>query len=153
MNKIRRKENLEIYKLHAELADRVSQRREGAHRLHVSLLVGLVMLLAALLRFGSGDVLLELVQLVVGIGGASVSLSWAIVIRSYNQLNSTKYRVLQELETNFDFPYFTKEWYLLTKPKSKMSYWRLTQVERILPGLFGTLSMLLIGFSLYQLIF
>ncbi len=33
-----RTELLEIYKLHAELADRVSQRREGANRLYVSLL-------------------------------------------------------------------------------------------------------------------
>ena len=29
-----RNEMLEIYKLHAELADRVSQRREGANRLY-----------------------------------------------------------------------------------------------------------------------
>ena len=36
---------LEIYKLHAELADRVSQRREGANRLYVSLHVGLVVFL------------------------------------------------------------------------------------------------------------
>ena len=34
---------LEIYKLHAELADRVSQRREGANRLFVGLHVGLVL--------------------------------------------------------------------------------------------------------------
>ena len=39
-------EMLEIYKLHAELADRVSQRREGANRLYVSLLVGLELLTA-----------------------------------------------------------------------------------------------------------
>ena len=38
---------LEIYKLHAGLADRVSQRREGANRLYVSLNVGLVIFLAA----------------------------------------------------------------------------------------------------------
>ena len=47
---------LEIYKLHAELADRVSQRREGANRLHVSLLSGFLVFLAALLRFGSGEI-------------------------------------------------------------------------------------------------
>ena len=34
-------ERLEIYKLHAELADRVSQRREGANRLYVTLLLGI----------------------------------------------------------------------------------------------------------------
>ena len=49
----KRQELLEIYKLHAELADRVSQRREGANRLYVSLLIGLVLFAAALLRFGT----------------------------------------------------------------------------------------------------
>ena len=143
---------MEIYKLHAELADRVSQRREGANRLHVTLLIGLVMLLAALLRFGSGDVPQDLLQLVIGVGGVSVSLSWTIVIRSYNQLNSAKYKVLQELEIYLNFAYFTKEWNLLTQNENKNRYWQLTKVERILPVLFGILSLSLIIFSLYRLI-
>ena len=46
-------ELLEIYKLHAELADRVSQRREGANRLYVSLLTGLFIFLAAMVRYGA----------------------------------------------------------------------------------------------------
>ena len=46
---------LEIYRLHAELADRVSQRRERANRLFVILLVGLLVFLAAMLRSGAGD--------------------------------------------------------------------------------------------------
>ncbi len=48
-----RQELLEIYKLHAELADRVSQRREGANRLFVSLLTGMLIFMAALLRYGA----------------------------------------------------------------------------------------------------
>ena len=110
------------------------------------------MLFAALLRFGSGDVPLDLIQVVIGVGGLSVSLSWAIVIRSYNQLNSAKYQVLLELETHINFPYFTKEWNLLTEDENNNQYWRLTKVERILPGIFGILSLLLIGFSIYNLI-
>ena len=39
---------LEIYKLHADLADRVSQRREGANRLFVSMHTALVVFLATL---------------------------------------------------------------------------------------------------------
>ncbi len=143
---------MEIYKLHAELADRVSQRREGANRLHVGLLVGMVMLFAALLRFGSGDVPQDLIQVVIGVGGLLVSLSWTIVIRSYNHLNSAKYRVLQELENHIDFPYFTKEWDILMKDKGFKAYWRLTAVERILPVIFGVLCLFLIGFSSYQLV-
>ncbi len=51
-----RQELLEIYKLHSELADRVSQRREGANRLYVSLLAGIFILPAAFLRYGTGTI-------------------------------------------------------------------------------------------------
>ncbi|MCY4174462.1 MAG: hypothetical protein OXF25_10500 [Cyanobacteria bacterium MAG CAR3_bin_5] len=89
---------LEIYKLHAELADRVSQRREGANRLHVSLLSGFLVFLAALLRFGSGEVTTATLLLFSGIIGMAVSGSWYIVIRSYRQLNTGKFAALDELE-------------------------------------------------------
>ena len=67
---------LEVYKLHAELADRVSRRREGANRLYVSLLVGLMVFLAALLRFGLGDTSERLVLVTVGIFGVLLAGSW-----------------------------------------------------------------------------
>ena len=61
---------IEIYKLHAELADRVSQRREGANRLYVTLLVGLVVFVTALLRFGAGDRSIQMIMWPVGALGA-----------------------------------------------------------------------------------
>ena len=50
-----RQELLEIYKLHSELADRVSQRREGANRLYVSLLAGMFILPAAFSEIWAGN--------------------------------------------------------------------------------------------------
>ena len=38
--------NLEIYKLHAEMADRVTQRRLQTNRFYISLLTGLIALLS-----------------------------------------------------------------------------------------------------------
>lgn len=101
---------LEIYKLHAELADRVSQRREGANRIYVSLLVGLVIFLAALLRFGMGDAPVKLVLCTVGAFGVLLSASWFVVVKSYQQLNTEKFRVLHDLETMLVYRFFTLEW-------------------------------------------
>ena len=72
---------LDIYTLHAELADRVSQRREGANRIYVSLHVGLVVFLAALLRFGLGDAPERLVLGAIGGVGALLSVSWFVGFR------------------------------------------------------------------------
>ena len=83
-------ELLELYKLHAELADRVSQRREGANRLYAGLLTGFTAFAIALLRFGTGDVPMNIILFIDGAVGASLSVSWYVVIRSYRQLNTGK---------------------------------------------------------------
>lgn len=141
---------LEIYKLHSELADRVSQRREGANRLYVSLLVGLVVFLAALLRFGIGDAPMKLVLCAVGLFGALLSLSWFVVIKSYQQLNTEKFRVLHDLETKLAYQFFTREWDPEAVGKKSNQYWRLTLVEQTLPFIFLALFLGLITYALFQ---
>lgn len=144
MEDTRRTELLEIYRLHADLADRVSQRREGANRLYASLLLALVLFLAALFRFGTGDVPGYVVVGAVGIVGVALSISWLLVIRSYRQLNSGKLKALQELETRLEYPFFKCEWQLLGEGKDGRRYWRLTQAEAVLPWTFLALFLALI---------
>ena len=97
---------LEIYKLHAELADRVSQRREGANRLYVSLLTGGLIFLAALLRYRTETIPAWGIMTAGGAIGMLLSASWYVVIRSYRQLNSAKFKALHELEEQLDYPFF-----------------------------------------------
>ena len=108
-----RGELLEIYRLHAELADRVSQRREGANRLFVGLLAALVAFLAALLRFTPGSLPGDALAIVACATGAVLSASWWLVIRSYRQLNTGKLRALHELEGRLAYAFFVREWELL----------------------------------------
>lgn len=51
-----RRELLEVYKIHADLADRASRRHAGANRLYVSLLTRILLLLAVFLRYETGTV-------------------------------------------------------------------------------------------------
>ena len=145
-----RNELLEIYRLHAGLADRVSQRREGANRLYVSLLAGLAAFVAALLRFGvnsNGAVTATLC--VTGVVGALLSVSWYVVIRSYRQLNSGKFAALHELEEKLAYPFFRREWDLLADGKDWSRYWRLTVVETSLPCIFFAIFVALAVFSFF----
>lgn len=147
MSDPRRNELLEIYRLHAELADRVSQRREGANRIYVSLLVGLALFLGIFVRFGVKDFPIAIVFLAAGIIGAALSISWFIVIRSYRQLNTGKFAALHELEEKLAYPFFKREWELLDEGRKLSRYWKLTIVETGLPIIFLALSMTLIGIS------
>ena len=142
-------ELLEIYRLHAELADRVSQRREGANRLYVSLLVGLALFLGVFIRFGVDDFPMDILFQVTGTIGAILSISWYIVIRSYRQLNAGKFAALHELEAKLAYPFFKREWELLEKGKNLSRYWRLTIVETGLPITFLILSVALFAVSFH----
>ena len=146
----RQDELLEIYKLHAELADRVSQRREGANRLYVSLLVGLMVFVAALMRYGTGDVPAKIVLGSIGTIGALLSVSWYVVIRSYRQLNTGKFAALHELEEKLAYAFFTREWELLAEGRDRQRYWKLTVVEISLPCIFFVLFLNLVILSFFQ---
>lgn len=126
-------ELLEIYKLHAGLADKVSQRREGANRLYVSLITGLVVVLVTLSRYSTGEIPL-VIQAGLALFGIHVAVSWWASIRSYRLLNSHKFEVLNELEKELPYPFFTREWELRSKGRRKPL--RLTDVEGGLPLLF-----------------
>ena len=131
-----RGELLEIYRLHAELADRVSQRREGANRLYVGLLVALVVFLAALLRLTPGSLPGDALAIAACATGAALSASWWLVIRSYRQLNTGKLKALHELEERLAYAFFAREWELLGAGRDRARYWPLTRVEAVLPWLF-----------------
>ena len=150
MDDLRQSELLELYKLHTELADRVSQRREGANRLYVSLLVGVIVLVAVLLRLGTDGISADTVLLCTGFLGMLLSASWYIVIRSYRQLNSGKFLALQDLESHLAYPFFVKEWELLGKGKERGRYWKLTVVETGLPSIFFVLSGCLLALPFFR---
>lgn len=144
-----KQELLAIYRLHAELADRVSRRREGSNRLYASLLTGLALFVVVFLRYGPSRPSVSVPlgdEFWIGVLGAVLATSWYIVIRSYRQLNTGKLRALQDLEQRLAYSFFTKEWELLGEGKRPARYWRLTVVETVLPLffllLFGGLAIL-----------
>ena len=151
MNDENRRELLEIYKLHSELADRVSQRRAAANKLYVTLLTGTLVLLAAVLRYGADTVPVWIVLSAFALVGMLLSASWFIVIRSHRQLNSGKFAALLELEEKLSYPFFTREWELLEEGENRRRYWKLTVVETFLPAGFFLLCLALCLVGLLRL--
>ena len=123
-----KQELIEIYKLHAILADSVSRQRGTTNRFYLLLMSGLFVLFPALLRFQNG---VPLGGLTIGFGllGMLLAVAWYIHIRSYRQLNSGKFKPLHELEEKLAYPFFKREWELLEEGENPNKYWRLTVVE------------------------
>ncbi len=100
-----KQELLEIYKLHAELADSVSRQRGTSNRFYMLILSGLAVLFSAFLQRKNG-VPLEWLMVGFGLFGMLLASAWYIVIRSYRQLNSGKFKALHELEEKLTYPFF-----------------------------------------------
>ena len=131
-----KQELLEIYKLHAELADSVSKQRATTNRFYVLIFSGLAVLFSAFLQRKDG---VPLGWFMVGFGvfGMLLASAWYIIIRSYCQLNSGKFQVLLALEEKLAYPFFKREWKLLGEGKDSKSYRKLTAVETFVPIIFG----------------
>ena len=141
---------LEIYKLHAELADRVSQRRIEASKIFASVLLGMLALLGLALRFGVGEVPVQAVFSATGILGIALTISWLGVIHSHKQLNSEKFRVLHKLEEQLPFQFFKDEWDPDNTGSKSNIYWKLTDVEKLMPLVF---FLLFVGITVYGICF
>ena len=156
MKEERSGETMEIYKLHVELADRVSQRRLGTNRIYAGLLVGVMLFLGALLKIGGNTSHDGMVFCVIGLVGALLAVSWDRVIRSYEQLNTGKFEALRELEEKLDYRFFEREWHFLGHSKDTDQgneagkYLRLSRIERSAPWLFFGLYVAVLGYGIWR---
>ena len=145
----KQQELLEIYKLHAQLADSVTKQRATANRFYVLIFSGLVVLFSAFLQRKNG---VPLGWLMIGFGLFGMLLAWAwfIALRSYCQLNSGKFQVLLALEEKLAYPFFKREWELLGEGKDSKNYRKQTVAESRVPMIFGIcfVLLLLIGICL-----
>lgn len=132
---------LEIYKLHAQLANSASNRRTATNRFYQLVLSG-VLLFFFTVGQQKDKVLPEELSnkltpetLTTGLGCVGFVLSWIwfISIDTHLDAISRKYEVLKELEAKLDFPFITHEWKLLGKNKKNSTYRKLAFREVFVP--------------------
>ena len=133
---------LEIYKLHADLTDRVSERRQSSSRIFGGLLVSVLIFTGALVRFGGNSTL----PLHFALIGASIiiiitSLIWLISMLSFRELNRLKFIVLHDLETKLPYAFYRKEW---SHEHSARKYRVLRTTELLLPIAFVALGIIIL---------
>lgn len=139
---------LEQYKLYVTMADQTSERRVSASKFYTSLLTILLALLAFSDRAGLSVSAEHAIRLVAGALGICLCAVWFANVHSYRQLNSGRYKVIQEMERRLPFACYTREWELLAKGKDWMRYWTLARVERLVPIVFGLVFSGLVAYYL-----
>ena len=143
---------LEQYKLYVEMADRVSQRREQSNRFYVTLVAAIVALLILAARLGVADGAWPVLFLINGLFGMALSVVWYGNIRSYRELNTAKFAIINELEKQLPTAGYADEWELLRPKEGPPKYFQLSRIEQFVPALFALLFTALFAYSLYLLL-
>jgi len=120
----------DVYELYVETTDRVSARRAKANEFFMT--VNSTLLAVASLMAGPA----WLPAVVVGLAGIALSLSWWHLIESYKALNAAKFRVVMRLESEMGVAPFSEEWDHLQARMGTRRYRLLSNVERVVPGVF-----------------
>jgi hypothetical protein len=124
---------LEQYKLCVEMADRVSSRRIQTNQFYLSLLTALLGIVAFALNKDSTLIHIHyFVLFPIALLGLLLCLVWYFNLESYRQLNSGKFQVINDMETQLPYACFTEEWQKL-KADDPKGYFRQTKIEKFIP--------------------
>ena len=142
---------LEQYKLYVEMADRVSQRREQSNRFYMTVVAAIVAILIVAARFGTPEGIWPMMFLIAGLFGTALSLVWYFNIKSYRQLNTAKFAIINKMEQQLPAAPYADEWELLRPQDGPAKYIQLTRIERFVPVIFGILFLCLAGYAVWLL--
>lgn len=149
INQEKRQEHLlEQYKIYVEMADRISARRNLANTFFLT--INTLILSATGFIFEKIH-LIEPRWLVIFpfIGIILICVVWIWLITSYRNLNSAKYEVIGDMETQLPAsPYGNAEWVKLGSGKDFRKYLPLTTIEIYIPILFSLTYLIILIYIL-----
>ena len=118
----------ETYKLHAELAQRVDESREGLNKIYAGLVSGIVVASVLLQRFAPNSESMWLFPTL----GIVISISWRFSLKSVTDKLLAKHYVLLELEKKIPFDFLTQQHHKFVEK----GYLRRKYSGRIMPTAF-----------------
>ncbi len=139
---------LELYKLHVEMIDRVSQKRISQNQFYVTVLTGILGGFALVID----RKMIEnsnYIYATTGFIGLTICLLWFVNVRSYKKLNSAKFKVLAEIENKLEFQFYEKEWQIIKKDKS---YLKFSTIEQLTPFIFSVPFFVMFVYAISKLL-
>ena len=132
---------LELYKFHAELYDRLHQRRYNISRTYIALLTAITAFTVVALRFPVDPMTPTYGVLIMAGGlGLVLSLTWLLQLKTHDLFISLKHNVLKEAESKMSLPFFSREEELLGEHRKE--YTRISSFsDNNLPTLFFVFSL------------
>lgn len=138
---------LELYKHYVESAEKISERRVTTNNYLLTVNAALV----ALHGVVAAGKLSTAGAIFIPLAGILVSVNWFLIVNSYRNLNSAKFKVIHELEERLPVSIYSYEWHCADRGKTK-AYRPVSHLERWIPTMFTGLYAVLAGIGIIQCI-
>ncbi len=136
---------LEQYKIYLEMLDRISDRRQKANEFFLALNTALLGFLGYVqIKDGYSNFLFT----VAPIAGICLTYYWYVMVKSYRDLNTGKFKVIHAVEQRLPISLFDTEWDVVGRGKDKNLYLPFTHIEIKVPWVFIVLYLLIFLWSL-----
>jgi hypothetical protein len=144
-----RQDVLDLYKMFVTSAEKISDRRQTANSFFLTLnttIIGLV----GYLNFSQDPktVANPKIFALVAMAGMLICYTWYSMIRSYKNMNSGKFRVINAIEKMLPVCPYEAEWVALEQGKNPKRYLEFSQVEKNIPGVFFLLHLIVLVMSI-----
>ena len=139
---------IEIYKLQAQLANSISNRRITIHKFYLLLMSGLALILPTFFKLPTeiqSQVSIGFLMIGVSLLGIPLCLTWFILINTNLRMIMLKYETLKRLEDKLAYPFFREEWKLLENYGKSKTYWEISYIEIFIPIFFFFIFTLLLN--------
>lgn len=140
---------LEQYKVYVESIEKISDRRMSANNFILTLHTILISILSFIFQSSSFENS-TIIKFVIPIIWIVLSvISW-IVIYSYKQLNTGKFKVLYKIEEKLPLSLYKYEWNILWKWKNYKIYFPFSKIEIYIPFILWAIYILFIFVLIFQ---
>lgn len=127
---------LELYKLMVASSESLVARRQGVNTFFLTM-NGAILTAAGLLISNQADTQLQAIGLsVLAVTGAILALAWRSLIRSFGQLNTGKFAVINRIEKILPAAVYMAEWKALDEGRNPSKYRTFTSREVWTPWTF-----------------
>jgi hypothetical protein len=140
----------EQYKMYVNSAEKVSDRRSNLNTFYLSLTTTV----AGVIGYLKSNKIENSEYLIIGlsISAILICIYWVNLLENYRKLNSGKFKVIHEIEKELPLNLFEYEWEKLGKGNDPKLYKKLSNVEKIIPYIFGCLFFSVILFEIGNMI-
>lgn len=133
---------LEQYKTYVKSAETISAQRQKANEYFLAVNTALVAVLGFIATKTDATLVAVLLAL-ASLASSAMCYLWYRIVRSYDGLNTGKYKVIHMIEKRLPLALYDTEWEMLGRGERKDHYWPFSHIERRVPWIFITIYALL----------